>query len=349
MQLTGPAVAVLLDVVGDPDIGLMEFDFSPTGTAVCLTGQWAPPKMSLAWLDGSGKTQALPAPPRPYGDPRLSPDGRRLAFSIRHDIGQWHIWAYDMEQDRVTRLTFSGVNLTPAWHPDGKHLAFVSDRHQGMPGLYWMRADGAGEAVRLTENKNIQWPYSFSPDGRRLAYVEVDPETRSDIWILPLEGEDSDHPKPGKPEPLLHTKFEEECPAFSPDGRWLAYESNESGRTEIYVRSFPGPGGVWQVSSGGGRLPVWSMNRQELFYLGEDNLIMVAAYKGTRAFVAGKVVRWSGSHLPIIQNSIRNFDLAPAGDRLLLLAESENPAGADSKTQLTILLNFFDEIRRLTR
>ena len=88
----------------------------------------------------------------------------------------------------MTRLTFSGINLTPEWHPDGQHFAFVSDRHKGMPGLYWMRADGAEETVRLTDNKNIQFPYSFSPDGKRLAYVEADPQTGSDIWILPLEG-----------------------------------------------------------------------------------------------------------------------------------------------------------------
>ena len=167
LQLTGPAVPVLLDVVGDPDIGALEFGFSQTGTAICLTGAWAPRKRSLVWLDNTGKTKALPALPGPYGDPRLSADGRRLAFSIRHSIGEWHIWAYDWEQDRMTRLTFSGINLTPEWHPDGRHLAFVSDRHNGMPGLYWMRADGAEETVRLTDNKNLQFPYSFSPDGKR--------------------------------------------------------------------------------------------------------------------------------------------------------------------------------------
>lgn len=350
LELTGPAVPVLLDVVGDPDVGIMAFDFSQTGTAVCLTGRWAPRKRSLVWLDSSGKTEALRAAPGPYGDPRLSPDGKRLALSIRDGIAHWYIWVYDWERDRMTRLTFSGVDLTPEWHPDGQHLAFVSDRNKGMPGLYWMRADGAGDVVRLTENKNIQWPYSFSPDGKRLAYVEPHPETRTDIWILPLEGNDPDHPKPGKPEPFLRTAYAEESPAFSPDGHWLAYESNESGRMEVYVRPFPGPGGKWQISSGGGHLPVWSRNRRELFYLEEDNRIMVAAYKATgNAFVAGKARQWSEHRVPIAQNTIRDFDLAPGGTRFVVLAESGNPPEASSATQLTILLNFFDEIRRLTR
>lgn len=350
LQLTGPPVPVLLDVVGDPDIGSLEFGFSQTGTAVCLTGLWAPRKRSLVWLDCAGKTQLLPATPGPYGDLRLSPDGRRLALSVRHGIGQWHIWIYDLQQDMMTRLTFSGINLTPEWHPDGRHLVFVSDRHRGMPCLYWMRADGAGEALRLTENKYIQWPYSFSPDGKWLAYVEPDPETRSDIWILPMEGNDPDRPKPGKPQPFLNTAFAEESPAFSPDGSWLAYQSDESGRMEIYVRPFPGPGGKWQVSSSGGKLPVWSRNRKELFYLSEDNQIMVAAYKTTRgAFVAGIARLWSEQRIPVAQNTIRNFDPAPSGDRFVALAESENPPDASSATQLTIFLNFFDEIRRLTR
>ena len=204
--------------------------------------------------------------------------------------------------------------------------------------------------MRLLENKNIQWPCSFSPDGKRLAYVEVDPESRSDIWILPLEGNDPDHPRPGKPEPLLRSSFAEESPAFSPDGRWLAYQSDESGRTEVYVRSFPGPGGEWQISSGGGRFPVWSRNRQELFYQSDDNRIMAAEYKATRgAFVPGQARRWSEHRVPFAQNTIRNFDLAPGGARFVVLAESENPPGESSAAQLTILLNFFDEIRRLTK
>jgi eukaryotic-like serine/threonine-protein kinase len=287
--------------------------------------------------------------PGPYGDLRLSPDGRQLLFSIRQSIGEWHIWGYDWERDTMTRLTFSGVNLTPAWHPDGRHFAFASDRHKGMPGLYWMRADGAGESVRLTENTNIQWPSSFSPDGKRLVYGESDSRTGSNIWQLTLDCSDPDHPKPVKREPLLQTVYNEEASAISPDGHWLAYQSNESGRMEIYVQPFPGSGGKWQVSSGGGRLPVWSRNQRELFYLDDDDRIMAATYKATQgAFAAGNARLWTEHRIPVIQNAIRNFDPAPGGHRFVVLAASENPADENSATQLTILLNFFDEIRRLT-
>jgi DNA-binding winged helix-turn-helix (wHTH) protein len=350
LKLTGPAVPVLHDVVGDPDIGTAAIGFSGTGSAVCLTGPWAPRKRALAWIDAEGKRQSLPVAADAYGDLRVSPDGKRIVFSIRHGIGDWQLWVYDWESERMTRLTFGAVNITPEWHPDSRHIVFVSDRHRGMPGLYWMRADGAGETSRLIENQNLQWPYSISPDGKRLAYVEADPKTGSDIWILPLEGSDSDHLKPGKPEPLSRTPLTEECPSFSPDGRWLAYQSNQSGRLEVYVRSLSQPGGEWQISNNGGRLPVWSRNRKELFFLNEENRILVTEYKTkSDAFIADKSRRWSDTRIPSPQNTIRNFDLDFSGTRILTLAEPESPLVSVPATQLTMLLNFFDEVRRLTK
>ncbi len=133
-------------------------------------------------------------------------------------------------------------------------------------GLGWIRADGAGEIQRLLDSKNIVIPYSFFPDGRRLAYHEFDPETGCDLWTLPLDVSDPDHPKPGKPELFLRTPSNERYPAVSPDGRWIAYQSDESGRYEVYVRPFPGPGGKWQISNSGGMLPIWSRNGRELFF-----------------------------------------------------------------------------------
>jgi serine/threonine-protein kinase len=144
-----------------------------------------------------------------------------------------------------------------------------------------MRADGSGEAVRLTESKNPQTPCSFSPDGRWLAFHEQSSELDSDIRVLALDVSDPDRPRPGKPEAFLRTPAREENPAFSPDGRWLAYMSSESGRFEVYVRPFPGPGGKWQVSNGGGIYPVWSRNGKELFYgstTSQERNILVVAY-----------------------------------------------------------------------
>jgi serine/threonine-protein kinase len=245
----------------------------------------------------------------------------------------------------MTRLTFAaGVNMSPVWTADGKRIAFRSNENSG---IYWTRSDGAGEPQRLTQSQNSQYPGSFSPDGKRLAFIEQDSTNSMDIWTLPFEGSDPDNLKPGKPEPFLRTQFSEVEPAFSPDGRWLAYTSNESGSLEVYVRPFPGPGGKWQISTGGGRMPVWSRNGRELFYRTADSRIMVAAYsaKGD-SFAAGKSQLWSERRFTSLGN-FTNFDLAPDGKRfaVLMAPETADPSATQS-THLMFLLNFFDELGR---
>jgi serine/threonine-protein kinase len=253
--------------------------------------------------------------------------------------GSVNVWLFDWERDTPTRLTFTpGLEAFPVWSPDGKHIVFTSTR-RGAPNLYWTRADGAGEAVRLTESKNGQYAHSFSPDGKRLAFGEIDPQTGDDLWTLRLEETDGDHPKPGKPEPLLVTPFNERTPMISPDGRWLAYQSDESGRSEVYVRPFPGPGGKWQISTGGGGRPVWSKKAPELFYRSSEGM-MVASYTANgEAFVASKPRLWAGK-----KDLGEFFDLAPDGKRFAVLqAEASEQKGP---AQVTYLLNFFDELRR---
>jgi Tol biopolymer transport system component len=287
-------------------------------------------------LDSTGRTQSLRATPAVY-DPavRFSPDGKRLALGV---IGSDNVdvWLYEWERDAMTRLTFDSYAWWPVWSPDGKHLAFMAGEASN---LYYMRADGAGAAVRLTESKNRQVPYSFSPDGRRLAFFEFDPRTKVDIWTVPLDDAESDHPKVGKPEPFLVTPYDERAPMFSPDGRWIAYESDESGRNEVYVRPFPGPGGKWQISTGGGHRPVWSKRGSELFY-GSTEGMMVAEYTANGdAFETGKPRLWAAK-----KDLGAYFDLAPDGKRFAVLQEA---APVENGTEhVTFLLNFFDELRR---
>ena len=210
----------------------------------------------LVWVDRKGVQQALPTPTHPYRCPRISPDGKRVAFSIEELGGQ--VWIYNFAAETMTRLTAEGTtsNLYPSWTPDGKHVAFESGSPEG--NLYWQAVDGTGTAEHLYTSQYPEAPSSWSPNGRDLAFWEGNPTTSRDIWILHL----ADRTR----ELFLQTPSSEAAARFSPDGHWLAYTTNESGRPEIAVRPFPGPGEKTQVSDNGGTEPVWSSNGRELFY-----------------------------------------------------------------------------------
>lgn len=303
----------------------------------------------IGWLDSAGKTQPLLAAPGLYYDLRLSPDGKRLAFS-----SGTHIEIYDWGRDTMTRVTFTtqAVNFRPVWTPDAKHIVFQSQGTSNFS-LQWIGADGAGEVQRLLESKNELRPYSFSPDGKRLAFDERNAETRVDLWTLPLDTSDPEHPKPGKAELFLHTPFPQENPAFSPDGRWIAYASTEAGRSEVFVRPYPAGrpsgSGKWLISTGGGQFPIWSRDGRELFYEGLDNRIMAAPYtaKGD-SFTAEKALPWSNTQLLDIGPAAWNLDLAPDGKRFVGVFSPRAHSAREPKgsVHITFLLNFFDEVRR---
>jgi len=336
LELTGPAALFVQDVATDTSLGFADVDFSRSGTLVYLLGK-ASSKQTLVWLDSTGHTEALGGAAAEYDwFFHFSPDGKRLAMSVV-ESGNADVWVYEWQRDTMTVLSSAPeYDGGPVWSPDGKHILFCSARHGGAPNLYWMRADGAGEAVRLTESKNTQIPYSFSPDGKRVVFNEFSPGTNGDIWTLPLDEVGSDRPKPGKPEPFLVTPFQEFSPMISPDGRWVAYHSNESGSDEVYVRRFPGPGGKWQISTGRGWDPIWSKKGQELFY-GTDQGMMVASYTvNGETFVAAKPRLW------VEKKDLTWFDLAPDGKRFAVLQQVESK----EKAHVTFLLNFFDELRR---
>jgi serine/threonine-protein kinase len=336
---------VLEDVAPHLNHGFSEFAFTPSGTFVYLAGSSAAVQQSLFWVDASGSRQALPAAPADYTGVRASPDGTRIAVQIR-DGATMNLSLYEWAQNRMTRLTFlkSGATVSPAWTPDGKHLVFlVASQELSGPGIYWMRTDGAGEPQRLLEGQNLA-PSSFSPDGKRLAYTHPPPDYG--IWILPLDLADPEHPKPGKPKLFLGSKFGMRNAAFSPDGRWIAYGSAESGRPENYVRPFPGPGGRWQISTGGAAAgpPYWSRNGRDLFYSSPEG-IWVASYTANGdAFVPGQPRRWS-ERLPQLL-TISAPDLMADGKRFIAVLPSSAGTSADRPTHVTFLLNFADELRR---
>jgi Tol biopolymer transport system component/predicted Ser/Thr protein kinase len=347
LEMRGSPVPLLEDVAADAPTAGGQFDVSRNGTLLYLAGKGAAQTWTAAWLDSMGKTQPLLSKSGSYYTPRISPDGQRVVVAVSMGKGE-DLYVYDPQHDSMTRLTFKeGGSTFPVWAPDGKHIAYrISGA--GTYRIEWIRSDGGGEPQILLDSKNDVRTFSFTPDGRRLAYFEIDPETGNDLWTLPIDISDPEHPKAQKPEVFLRTPLSEQQPEFSPDGRWMAYTSNESGRAEIYVRPFPGPGGKWQVSSEGGTDAKWSRNGRELFFETPtpDNRIMVADYavKGDSFAVVGKPRLWSDVH--IYGPSYVHKDLTPDGKRFVVFLRPEAAPGIKGNLHLTFLLNFFEELRR---
>jgi hypothetical protein len=334
LTATGVAVPVVEGVLQSPVSGAAQYSFSATGSLVYVPGGVQSAPSRLAWVSRNGAEQPLAAPAHAYRGPRLSPDGRRVAVSIVEQETQ--MWLYDLARDTLTRFTFEGhANYSLAWTPDGKRIALNSNK-EGPLNLFWQLADGSGSLERLTTNENTHAPVSWSPDGQLLAFFEVNPTTGYDIWVLRLGDR--------KAQPFLRTPFNESVPQFSPDGRWLAYLSDESGRYEIYVQPYPGPGAKWQISTEGGTEPLWNRSGRELFYRNGDKMMAVdiATQPG---FTAGKPrMLFEGQYLPT-PATFPNYDVAPDGQRFLMLKPSEQTASAP--TQINVVLNWTEELKRL--
>ncbi len=352
LALTGEPQPVIEDI-DYVDDGGGEFAFSQAGTFVYVskTGEL---QRSIFWLDSTGGTRPLHPAPGLYSSPHFSPDGKRLAFSAGDGQGHEDIWVRDLERDTASRVSLlPGRNGWPVWTPDGRNLIFWSS-NPAAPGIYRVRADGTGVAQRLTDGKILQDPWSISPDGKRLAWPQATGGLGVEIWTAPIVGPvgDAGRGAPGvrlgRAEPFVRTPFTTIQPVFSPDGRWLAYYSGEPGKKGLWVVPFPGPGGGWVVSSHGGD-PVWSRNGHELFFLdGESRTIMVASYtpRGD-ALVFGKPQVWSRHRvLDLGTPPAADFDLSPDGKRFAIVLNADGTADPKPVTHLTVLVNFFDELRR---
>jgi serine/threonine-protein kinase len=347
LEATGPAVPVLGDVMSDTNTGVAQFAVSDTGTLVYLAGESVTEGVDIQWLDRDGKTSPLRTTHANWWNPRFDRDGRRLALQITE--GTDDIWIYEWSREALTRLTGNaGDNTHPVWTPNGRRLVFASTRESKAPNLYWQAADETSGAVRLTSSGNAQRPGSWDPDGRYLVFEELDAQSKSNVMMLEMDGDESSGWKAGNATAILNGIHNEYQPIVSPDGRWLAYVSDESGLDQVYVRPFRRTGGRMQVSVGGGRAPVWSPTSAELLYgLVERNegQVMIAPYsvKGDE-FIVEKTRPWLGQRYQG-RGPNRMFDIHPDGTRVAL-----GPViGPENRHHVTMVFNLFDMLHRLVK
>ena len=327
LQLTGDAVSIAEGVAFNPFGDYAQFAASDNGVLVYRGGGGSVP-LTIAWVSREGSAQPLAAPPHNYTFPRVSPDGRRIAVGIEEG-GGGQVWIYDTARDAISRLTFEGsANVDPIWTRDGKRIVFKGKGNH----LFWQPADGGGSAEQLTSDPRSRndLPGNWSPDGQALLFMGTIPVR--DLFVLSLK----DH----KAQPFDTGEVNASSPCFSPDGRWIAYTSNESGRTEVYVRPYPGPGGKWQVSTEGGAEPVWNPKGRELFYRTGQKM-MAVDYTEQPEFAAGKPkVLFEGPYVPS-PRSLSNYDVSPDGERFLMLKNAEQKPG-----EINVVLNWLEELHQ---
>jgi Tol biopolymer transport system component len=267
-QVTSAPVALLEGVMqgmnaicGDDETGAGQFTVSRTGTLLYVAGGIGPIlQRSLVWVDRSGVQQPLGAPESLYTAPRLAPDGQKIAFFASRGATRTNdIWVYDVLRGAPIRLTFDGNNTFPIWSPDGKRLVYGSST-AGISNLYAINADGSGTPERLTTSNQVELPSSWASADNVIAFLRRDQsDGEHGIWVLPMDGDRT-------PRLFLESRFILEYPEFSPDGHWMAYVSDESGITEVFVQPYPGPGEKIRISTSGGVQPIWTADGRELLY-----------------------------------------------------------------------------------
>ncbi|HEY6945406.1 MAG TPA: protein kinase [Candidatus Acidoferrum sp.] len=333
LKLTGqPAPVVNGVLVERPGIGVEQFAVSKNGTLAYLAGTGAEAQRQIVLVDAKGVAKTLTEGGKPFEDLSLSPDGTKLALTVEGST--WNIWIYNIIRKTLARLTFENDNRDPLWTPDGKRVVYTSLRN-GVYGLYWRPADGSGPEEQLLSGKNIIYASSWSPDGHNLAYWQFDLQTKEDIWILPLQGD-------RKPYPFVQTPFTERFAAFSPDGHWMAYESNETGRPEIYIQPFPNPGGKWQISTEGGSRPEWSNDGKQIFYLTRNEL-MAVQIETKPAFSAGRPELLFGANY---FTSGHYYDVMPDGKHFVFIQSAQQ---SDRPSQINVVINWSEELEQHMR
>ena len=356
LEVVGQHAPVLEGVTTGVTNAGAQFAVSENGTLVYLPGGSTLDQHTLVWVDRQGREAPIPAPARAYLYPRISPDGTRVALDIRDQEND--IWMWDLGRQTLSRVTFeAGLDSFPVWAPDGRRLFFGSSR-AGLRNVFWTTADGTGTAERLTQSTSDQVPTSASPDGTRVVLRDQTATgAGSELMMLLLNKDRVEPPAQGVGapggiltsdlRPLVHSGYVEDNAEISPDGRFIAYESNSSGQFEIYVRPFPNvDSGLWQVSTAGGTRPLWARNGQELFYVSPMGALMSVPIERGAAWAAGTPTKlFERPYFTAGTNTGRSHDVSPGGRRFLMIGNDQ--AGVRAATQITIVFNWIEELKRL--
>jgi serine/threonine-protein kinase len=328
LKVTGDAdaVPVLEQLLLDSTYATAQYTISGNGSLVYVPGDDAA-KSVPTWVNKDGTTEALPMRAQSYGMPRLSPDGKQLAILIGA-MGKQDIYVYDVATGTSTRLTLKGRIRAPVWTPDGKRVTFLRrGQEEEQWSIFWKSGDGSGEAELLHSSEYHPVPWSWSPNGRQLAFFG------EGIWVLPLEG-------PREPELIVDTEFSEWAPVFSPDGRWIAYGSDRDGKFQVYVLPYPDADWVRQISDDFGEEPVWSPKGDKLFYRNGDKWMVVSISTEPEFTHGTPQVLFEGPYNNVPDLS---YDVAPDGRFLVL-----QPDFDDSEVrELHVVTNWFEELKRL--
>jgi len=345
LELIGDAVPVVDHVM---TLGqAANFSVSEHGTLVYAPMDRGESRL-LVWVDRQGHEEAIAAPPHAYVVPRLSPDGTRAVVSSNG------LWTWDFSRRTLTRLTFGPTGNFSVWMPDGRRIIFTRARSAAgdAPNLYRGSVDGTGNEERLTIGDRQDRAVAISPDGKRLVFEEQTPAGTQDLMLLALDGA-STPPGPGVPRirPLLQTPFDQRNAAISPDGRWMAYESTESARTQIYVRPFPNViDAHYQISTDGGRTPLWSTDGRELFFV-NGSALMAVAVQLTPTFSAGNpTTLFEGPSILLDGRSIgsmtgRTYDVARDGRFLMIKKNAGSSEGKAPAASMIVVQNWFEELK----
>ena len=337
LELTGAGVPLIEDIGIASNSGAGQFSIANDGTLVYTTPFSVDQASNLVWVDREGATTPIIDEPLVYQRPRISPDEQRVAIGIISGTDR-DIWIIELQGERRTRLTVDPADdLAPLWTRDGSRVTFSSDRDGVANTLYWTPADGSGAPELLAATQTNMGATSWSPEGETLLYYAVG--APYDLWTL----------NPGEePKRFLSTPFTERGAVFSPDGQWVAYASNETGRSEIYVTPYPGPGAKITISTEGGRSPLWPGDGRELFYRNEDQMMLVTISTDSGFRVGIPEILFEGSFVPEDPRSgTTNYDVTPDGQRFLMLEPSfgGTDTGPATPDQINIVLNWSEELK----